>query len=401
MTQRATDSLEGLAPLPRLLCACAGPPDVVPGIGPSTLSLPERIEWAAVPSQLVRHGLPVLGAAYLAPASDRMPASVWGEIQENALLARATGLAMAGELLRVLAAAAERGLRVLPYKGPLLAWEAYGDLGARPFVDLDLLCAPGDVDALLDVLRTLGYAALHRLSPARDAWFRRVDGDYQMVHEDTSTLLEVHTRALSLRLAPGPPVAALWERRRTVVVSGQSITVLGADDQLYLQLVHGAKHRWERLEWVGATGALLRRRRGDVMALKGPAYPDSRAVELGCLLAHQLVDAPLAPRIAGTAEIDPVVHRLVLAARHHLFAERTPDDRAETAGKLWFNLRLQRGVRARLQFLYRWMVWPSPEDWAAISLPDPLFICYRLLRPLRLLGRYLGLAGARMRSVGG
>lgn len=401
MTHEAADASAGLAPIPRLLCTCAARAGEPGNLGSLPASFLEHVDWANVPPLLVRHGLAVLGSAQLAAVSDRIPPSVWSEIQGNALLARATGLAMARELLRLLAACADRRLRVLPYKGPLLAWEAYGDLGARPFVDLDLLCAPGDVDPLLEILRTDGYAALHRFSPARDAWFRRVDGDYQMVHERAGTLLEVHTRALSLRLEPGPAVDVLWERRRSLTVSGQAVPVPGADDQLYLQFIHGAKHRWERLEWVAATGALLRRRGGNIGTLTPPAYPAARAVALGCLLAHDLVGAPLDPAIARAVAQDSTVRRLAVAATRHLFAGHPEGDRVETAAKLWFNLRLQRGIRPRLRFLYRWIAWPSPEDWTAVSLPDPLFVFYRLIRPFRLLVRYLGPARSRPRSADG
>jgi hypothetical protein len=60
----------------------------------------------------------------------------------------------------------------------------------------------------------------------------------------------------------------------------------------------------------------------------------------------------------------------------------------DTAGKLYFNLRLGRGVVTRARFCYRWICWPSPEDWEHLPLPDPLFFGYRLTRPLRLAWRY-------------
>lgn len=382
----APEPAAGLAATEEVLRAIAAGASSPSAWQPGTLA---GVDWAAVPDALRRHGLQTLGAARLGSARERIPGPVWERIGQDALDARAAALGMFAELRRVMEALRESGVDAMAYKGSVMAWDAYGDLGARPFVDLDVLVRPGDTDCALAALDAAGYARVAHDTPARDAWFRRVDGDYQLVHRDSGLLVELHVRALSRRFGPGVETDALWRRRRVIAIGGIELAAPGLDDALFLHLVHGAKHRWERLEWVAATAALLRQRGGDVSPLLRDPYHAPRAVLLGVWLAHEIAGAPLAPATHAAIALDAEVAPLAAAARAHLAAPSSADDREETAAKLAFNLRVQRGVAARARFIYRWVSWPSPEDWSAVSLPDWMFGAYRLLRPLRLARRYV------------
>ncbi|MGH7690610.1 MAG: nucleotidyltransferase family protein [Gemmatimonadaceae bacterium] len=374
----------------RLLCACARPADDTAVRDLIASQSWEFVDWPSLPMLLVRHGLQALAAVHLSAVRDRMPESIWLEIHTGAMAARAAALALSAELFRILEQCAEAGVDVLPYKGPLLGWEAYRDLGARPSVDLDLLIRPTDLEATAVVLDRLGYRPDYHFSPAAARWFRRVDGDYPFEQRDTAGLVELHVRAMSRRFGPNPTTAELLARRRIVMVSGRRLALPGTDDVFYLQVVHGGKHRWERLEWIAATAQLLRARGGDVSVLHHGRYPNSRAVLLGCRLARDLLGAPLDAETTARIAADRAVARLADDAVRHLFDDARPTDDGpdDTAAKLWFNYRLQPGPVARMRFFYRWVCWPSPEDWERVRFPDAMFFLYRLTRPCRLFWRY-------------
>ncbi len=352
-------------------------------------------DWREVPVLLARHGLQALAVQHLVVVRPSIPDSVWMALESGARTARARALAGAAEVCRIDRAREAAGIPMLAIKGPVLARRAYGDVGARPFTDLDLLVSPDAVPRALALLAGLGYAPDYRFTPRRDAWFRRVDGDYPLVHGTTGQLVELHARPLSRRFTGLAPFEALWERRILVPLGDRAIAALGDDDAFLLQALHGGKHRWERLEWVAAAGELLRRRAGDVTPVLDAAPAARRAVLLACLVAAQWVDAPLSPETREACRRDRAVAPLAGRAWRRIVAGARDEGSAETAGKLLFNYRLQRGAVARLRFAYRWACWPSPEDWEFLSLPDPWFFAYRLVRPLRLLGRYLRRAPAR------
>jgi hypothetical protein len=348
----------------------------------------ETIEWEAIPRRLVIHGLSILAASHLSTVRHAVPAATWNRIQNQALAARASALALAAELTRILRALEADAVDALPFKGPLLGLDAYGDLAARPFDDLDLLVRPRDLDRAMLTLTRMGYESQYHFTRRRDAWFRRVDGDYPMVHAHTSTLVELHARAVSRRFGWGLGTDDLWRRHGVQHVGDNAVAVLSDDDRFYLYVVHGAKHRWERLEWLASTAALLGRRSGDVSALLQPPYRLRRAVLLACHLAHTLLGAPLADTTVSAIGDDPTVIALSAEVRRHMFSDRRDDSRDDTAAKLRFNWRLAAGWGQRIAYLYRWCTWPSPEDWMTMSIPDPLFFLYRLTRPARLLWQY-------------
>jgi|HubBroStandDraft_4_1064222.scaffolds.fasta_scaffold05216_4 hypothetical protein len=58
---------------------------------------------------------------------------------------------------RVMTALADAGISSTPLKGPLLGEAIYGDPGRRPSSDIDLLVAPEQLQAAVEVVRDLGY----------------------------------------------------------------------------------------------------------------------------------------------------------------------------------------------------------------------------------------------------
>jgi hypothetical protein len=305
------------------------------------------------------------------------------------------GLEMAAELRRLVDALAAAGVDALAYKGPALAMRAYGRLAMRSFIDLDLLVRPGDVPRALAVLAAEGYAAALELTRAQERWFRRVDGDYPLVHRETGLLVELHARVSSERFCMPISTDALMRRSRTVAVGGGEVRTLGDDDLLLVLCAHGAKHRWKRLEWIAALAELLRAGRGDVHAALRLAsgVHARRTLLLGLSLARRLLDAPLPPAAAAEIDGDPGLAALAAEAEGRLFGEE-PEDGDETTANLRFNLRLRDGAADRARYAARWLFAPSPEDWRWARLPDALFPLYRVLRPVRLLLRH-GPGGGR------
>src|SRR4051794_310038 len=71
-----------------------------------------------------------------APAS---PKGLMNALQKRAGESARSNLQRTRSLLRILDACSEEGIRAVAFKGPLLAALAYGDIGLREFVDIDVL----------------------------------------------------------------------------------------------------------------------------------------------------------------------------------------------------------------------------------------------------------------------
>jgi len=351
------------------------------------------VDWAATIALAERHRLVPFLHRHLRDAP--LPPAAAAELRALHRDGVHRGLEMAAELRRLVDALAAGGVDALAYKGPALAMRAYGQLGMRAFLDLDLLVRPGDVPRALELLAAAGYVLGLALSRAQERAFRRVDGDYPLVHRETGRLVELHARVSSERFCMPISTESLMLRSTTVPLGGGEVRTLGDDDLLVVLAAHGAKHRWKRLEWVAALAELLRAGRGDVDAALALAAElrARRTLLLGLSLARRLLDAPLPTSAAAAIDADAGLAALVAGAEARLFGDE-PGDGDGTTANLLFNLRARDGVVDRAKYAARWLFAPSPEDWRWARLPDALFPLYRLLRPVRLLLRH-GPGGGR------
>lgn len=118
------------------------------------------VSWSRFTDTLrQRRLLPTLGPRIVeladGCASDDFRAAVSQAIETG----RRHGLFLQLVSLRAIAMLGEAGIRSIALKGPLMGEAIYGDAGRRPSNDIDLLVAPSQLRAAVEVIRTLGYRA--------------------------------------------------------------------------------------------------------------------------------------------------------------------------------------------------------------------------------------------------
>jgi hypothetical protein len=75
-----------------------------------------------------------------------MPAEWLARLRMQYMMNAARNMKMTAELLRILDALKEAGIKAMPLKGPVLAQQLYGDVALRQFSDLDILVAREDAN---------------------------------------------------------------------------------------------------------------------------------------------------------------------------------------------------------------------------------------------------------------
>lgn len=384
---RATDA--SVPPAHALLLACARASFDAGGAAPALAeSVARGVDWDAFLALAERNRLLPLAHRALSDGPD-LPETVRSHLRSAYAANARNALQLAGELRRLMDALDSAGIPALAYKGPALAVRAYGHLALRTYSDLDLLVAPEDEPAAAAVLRAQGYRSAYDFTPAQDAAFRRVDGDYPYHHPRTGSLVELHGRVSSRRFVADLPTARLTARARPVPIGGGDVAA-PADDDLFLALcLHGAKHRWARLEWLSCAAALAVHAGLDLPAIVARAAEIGarRTTLLALLLARDALGLAPPPEVGGMIETDPSLPALANEARALWFTEDGAGEDA-TPANLRFNARLMDGAADRARYAARWLFLPSPEDWAWVRLPDALAPLYRVLRPLRLAARY-------------
>lgn len=345
------------------------------------------VNWESLLALAERHRLTAFLHRHLRDAP--LPPWAAAQLRERHRANVRAALFISAELRRLTDALAADGVESLAYKGPALAVQAYGDLSLRTYEDLDLLVRPADVPRALDVLGKEGYTPVLMLSTTQERYFRQVDGDYPLVHRDTGALVELHARVSSLRFGVPIETDALMRRAVPIALGGTEVRALAPEDLLLVLCVHGAKHRWRRLEWIASVAELLRGAQADVHAVlrAASALRARRTLLLGLALAHRLLDAPLAADVVREMDGDGGIGALADEAERRTF-EGGADGGDEAPANLAFNLRARDGTLDRARYAAAWAFGPTPEDWKWARLPDALFPLYRVLRPVRLLLRH-------------
>lgn len=136
----------------------------------------------------------------------------------------------------LLAAAHAEGLKLAPVKGALLCRSHYGDPGARPMVDIDLLCAPHEVARVVELGRALDMAR-----EDHEPWRRARQATHDVKLVGGGVTVELHHRLWhELRIARD--VGPLLARARLVPFGATQAWALDEADHLYVVCVHAATH---------------------------------------------------------------------------------------------------------------------------------------------------------------
>src|SRR2546422_9313649 len=118
----------------------------------------EGVNWAALCSAATRHNVMPLVCSHLGDScSDLLPSGQLEYVGEVVRRNARRNLYMLRALLEILDLFEQHGIRAIPFKGPLLAAQAYGDVALRSFLDLDILIQPNELGHARSLLLSRGY----------------------------------------------------------------------------------------------------------------------------------------------------------------------------------------------------------------------------------------------------
>lgn len=322
-------------------------------------------------------------AAAVAGGAD-VPTDALQRLRTTAAAIAAVNLRLTSELFTLTSALTGAGIPVISYKGPSLAWRAYGDLSLRHYSDLDVLIRREDLGAAVSVMQGMGYGLRRPANSAETRATLRWGHDFAFAREP-GLLVEVHWRFSNPMFGHAPSYDDVWRDAVWQDVAGRKLLTLSPVHELLVLAANASWHSWSQLSWV-CDFAELANRVSELDA--GGLMETARAA--GCLrpvllafhLAHNLLDAPLPPPIAGEIGRHPQVPAATAVIRRRM---------EEGAQRDYESTRLQLALRERISekvaFALRSFA-PNPSDFSALRLPGSLFPLYYVLRPIRLALKY-------------
>ena len=153
------------------------------------------IDWNLLLNLMDFHRVTPLMARKLAaigPAG--VPESVLEQVRYGQKRTAIDNLEQTAELLRVLRLLQDEGVKVIPFKGTVLARQLYGDLGLRDSCDIDLIVHQQDILAIKRILAAVGYVPPTCLSPAQEIALISSACVYEVRNQNRDVDLEICLR---------------------------------------------------------------------------------------------------------------------------------------------------------------------------------------------------------------
>lgn len=362
--------------------------------GPLDELLTESLDWERIVQHAHSHG--VVPALYrtLPQRSTRVPDDVLDHFEEQCNQITKWNLQATKELLTVIESLEAAGIDVIPYRGPVLASEAYDAIELRQFTDLDILLRREDIQSAKAVLADEGYRAKYeraetdQLSRCQEWAYTHFTRDYPFCHLNRQATVELHWRVLELYFPTRISLETVWNRRETTTIAGRELQTLSPEDRLLMTCVHGSKHHWPRLMWISDIDRVIRGSAIDWESTVERARKHNalRLFLLGPALVHELYGTEVPDSVHRLVAKDDVLDELLWGVIDNLFDTEPLDP----LNMYFFQRKSLTRFQDQLRLLLGEFLTPRRLEIELVDLPFPLIWLYFLIRPCRAIGVRFG-----------
>lgn len=332
-------------------------------------TLDQRVDWTRFLRLARFHRIQGLAWQSLAPSE--LPIASASNLSTDAETIAERNLRAAVESARLFAGMQHAGVDVLFVKGLTVAALAYGGIGAKSAIDVDLLVDAQQLNETASVLRRLGYD----LKAPRDGYgalslWHRLRKESLWRHGESGIEIDLHTRLADNPLLI-PSIDAASPSQPVEIATGITLPTLAREELFAYLCVHGASSAWFRLKWITDIAALLSQVNPPTIAElfnSSQRLGAGRAAGQALLLADTLyASLSKTPALRRALLADPGTVRLYRAALRQYFASPDPiEPTSRRFGTLRIHLN-QFGLRPGWRYNLFEMVRQLRVAWANVA----------------------------------
>jgi len=347
-----------------------------------------NIDWQYLLRMASRHG--VIPQIYWNLQKEEIPEDIMVNLRGQFRKISISNLLLTHQMLKLLDLFQSNRIAAIPYKGPILGLLAYGDVCLRQFSDLDFLIHKDNAIKAKELLQSEGFEPQYHLSAAEESIYLSNECEYNFYSFNKKVLVELHWDIVQKYFSCNLDTEEFWKHLKPVSLLGREIMTLLPEHLLLILCVHhGGKHHWEMLGWVSDVAHLINTRKDmnwEWVVEMASGSGISRILFLGLCLARDLLSADLPDLITKRIRNETIVKSLAECIRKKIF-----DEAENSAGEFErFSLYLKQRERLRdkTRYCFRRFLTSTEKDWSLMRLPPTLSSLYKLIRPIRLTGKY-------------
>lgn len=353
--------------------------------------------WQVIVQLAIDHRvLPLVSHNLQKHASDKVPDDLIEQLRYQGQRSKLRVFGLAGALIKALDCLQEQGIKAVPFKGLVLAQEAYGSSALRSFDDIDFWVQAENFFDLSGALASQGYVPYQVSSSVElERQYCWEMGEYSLINRESDVGLDVHHRLMAGDCSMAIDFSRCWQRVEEIAVMGRPVATLRREDLLIYLCANGMKDGWSYLRSVCDVAALMTHEVpldwGSILR-EAKSMKAQRMVRLGVMLAHRLLDVPLPIQFYQLKQdktalwmCDRICERLSSPDRPH-------EEEHAAFEKLVLRFLASETLFARWAYsgkvlgrVFKVATRVTPKDRQFLDLPGRWAFLYCVIRPVRIL----------------
>jgi len=374
-----------------LLLCCASPFDGVPEAGRIKELVQKDIDWPYILQMAQAHGLiPLLYENLKEMHPEDMPEGIMIILRDQFRKIAISNLLLTSKMVKLLDLFQSNGIAAIPYKGPILGLQAYGDVCLRQFFDLDFLIHKHNFIKAKELLTSQGYEPECHLSSAEESIYVNNECEYNFCSLNRKVFVELHWDIVQKYFSCNLDVEEFWRHLEPVSLLGREMMTLQPEHLLLILCIHhGGKHHWKTLGWVSDVAHLIHTNKDiewEWVVEMASRSGISRMLFLGLCLVRDLLSTDLPDFVTKRLKDETIVKSLAERVYAKIFDQ--VENSTPEFERFSLYLKQRERLRDKTRYCLRRFFTSTEKDWSLLRLPPALSSLYKLIRPIRLTGKY-------------
>ena len=281
----------------------------------------------------------------------------------------------------------KNNIKVLPFKGIVLAQDIYGDIALRSFSDIDILVNKENASKAWSLL--LNNQFKPQLTLTEDQKKKYILSEDHIAFSKGKMHIELHWEMSGLYLSNPLTFEHVEKRLTTVHLHNKTISNLSPEDLLVYLCIHGTKHGWEYIEQVLSIAELIRINKDidwNYVEKLVQTLHCKKMYSIGIFLSWKIFKAPLPEYRINELKNDQRVIKLSRQAALSMFENITGSKIKYKINRFsLFHLMVRDSFTDMLRYGLRLIFRPTDKEWFYFPVPGSLSFLHYFLRPYRLL----------------
>jgi hypothetical protein len=361
-------------------------------ISPDFILIEEKISqiknWDNFISLSYTHGVFPLVYKILKKYDEKIPLDKLSFMKQTYMDVVKTNMLMTSELIKISKLLEENGIKSIAFKGPTLSQMAYGDVVSRQYVDLDVLVDENELLNAIKILKKNDYVLEDDFKLELLKNNRNIFHDVTL-RKNALVNIELHWRLFSDEYMTGIADLNIEENIKIFEYQNNKLKVFENEIQILYLSIHGAKHNWERIEWLVDIVRFIENNAIDWKQLLHfiERTKTEKILFSTFYLCKTILDLSLPKEIEEKVQKTNILN---FSQRFEIFFYKNfdyilyHDKEAKKISKIQFDILY--GYKNKLLFIFA-LIKPTELDYQTVKLPKYLSFLYYLIRPFNLITR--------------